>query len=161
MASESRGVRVGPPQGGGREEPPPPPAMAAIRRHTQSRAPPSLWSPAARPAGRHVEENVAQPEGVDMHSIVTRFSWLVVTVTLALLLAQPTFVAAAPNPLCPGEDVFFNPGNGEDIIVPPGFKVSVFKSGLNFPTAVPFRGNSRRFRRVLFRTGTRLARTRH
>ena len=80
-----------------------------------------------------------------MRSKVDRSSWLLVTVTLTLLLAQPTFVVAASNPLCPGEDVFFNPGNGEDIVVPPGFKVSVFKSGLNFPTAVAFRGNSRRF----------------
>src|SRR2546430_13480033 len=43
--------------------------------------------------------------------------------------------------LCSGEDVAFNPGNGEDIVVPPGFKVSVFVTGLNAPTAVAFRGD--------------------
>ena len=88
-----------------------------------------------------------------MHAKVSRFSWLLVAVALTLLLTQPTFVAAAPNPLCPGEDVFFNPGNGEDIVVPPGFRVSVFKSGLNFPTAVAFRGNSRRFEVFVLESG--------
>jgi len=78
---------------------------------------------------------------------------LLVTVALALLLTQPTFVAAAGNPLCANEDVFFNPGNGEDIVVPQGFKVSVFKSGLNFPTAVAFRGNSRRFEVFVLESG--------
>ena len=33
----------------------------------------------------------------------------------------------------------FDPGSGQDIVVPPGFKVSVFKSGLNFPTGIAFR----------------------
>src|SRR5436309_11406172 len=127
--------------------------MAATRRHTQSRAPPSLSSLATRHAEHHVEENVAQSEGVDMRCRVGRFSWLLVTVALTLLLTQPTFVVAAGNPLCPGEDVFFNPGNGEDIVVPPGFKVSVFKSGLNFPTAVAFRGNSRRFEVFVLESG--------
>jgi hypothetical protein len=68
---------------------------------------------------------------------------------LASVLTVPSFVAAAamqvPNPLCAHEDVSFNPGNGEDIIVPPGFKVSVFKSGLNFPTGIAFLGNSHKF----------------
>src|SRR5712691_1951476 len=90
-----------------------------------------------------------------MPSRVDRFSWLLVTVSLALLLTLPTLVAAATagNPLCPGEDVFFNPGNGEDIVVPPGFTVSVFKAGLNFPTAVAFRGNARRFEVFVLESG--------
>src|SRR5216117_3401064 len=88
-----------------------------------------------------------------MPSKVDRFSWLLVTVALTLLLTQPTVVVAAGNPLCPGEDVFFNPGNGEDIIVPPGFTVSVFKAGLNFPTAVAFRGNARRFEVFVLESG--------
>jgi hypothetical protein len=68
---------------------------------------------------------------------------------LAFVLTVPSFVAAAamqvPNPLCAQEDVSFNPGNGEDIHVPPGFTVSVFKSGLNFPTGIAFLGNSHKF----------------
>src|SRR5215472_6768903 len=42
-------------------------------------------------------------------------------------LVAPTLAGAATvgNPLCPGEEVSFNPGNGEDIVVPDGFAVSV------------------------------------
>ena len=90
-----------------------------------------------------------------MHSKVGPVSWLFMALTLALL-CQPTFVAAqgtAANPLCPGEDVKFNPGNGQDIVVPSGFTVSVFKSGLNFPVAVAFRGNSQRFEVFVLESG--------
>ena len=90
-----------------------------------------------------------------MHSKVSRFSWLFVAVAL-VLLSRPPLVAAqgtAANPLCPGEDVLFNPGNGQDIVVPSGFTVSVFKSGLNFPTAIAFRGNSQRFEVFVLESG--------
>jgi glucose/arabinose dehydrogenase len=90
-----------------------------------------------------------------MHSKVSRFSWLLVAVALALF-SWPPLVAAqgtAANPLCPGEDVLFNPGNGQDIVVPSGFTVSVFKSGLNFPTAIAFRGNSQRFEVFVLESG--------
>src|SRR5947199_10591734 len=82
-----------------------------------------------------------------MRSRFDRFSWLLVAVLFALVLTLPTLATAQTrgNPICAGEDVFFNPGNGENIVVPPGFEVSVFKSGLNFPTAVAFRGNRQRF----------------
>src|SRR3981081_2129841 len=53
----------------------------------------------------------------------------------------PTVAEAATvaNPLCPVETALFNPGNGEDIVLPSGFRVSVFASGLNFPTGIAFR----------------------
>ena len=53
----------------------------------------------------------------------------------------PTAAGAATvaNPLCPTETVLFDPGQGQDIVVPKGFKVSVFASGLNFPTGLAFR----------------------
>src|SRR5207244_13118452 len=81
-----------------------------------------------------------------MRSRVDRVRWLVLTVAFALLLSLPHLVTAATvvNPLCSGEDVTFNPGNGEDIVVPPGFKVSAFVTGLNAPTAVAFRGNAKK-----------------
>jgi len=68
-------------------------------------------------------------------------------VLLAAALALPSAATAMTvgNPLCPGEEVSFNPGNGEDIVVPDGFKVSVFASGLNFPTGIAFRGDSHHF----------------
>src|SRR5229473_6842344 len=88
-----------------------------------------------------------------MRSRFDRFSW--VTVLFALVLTVPTLATAQTrgNPLCPGEDVFFNPGNGENIVVPSGFEVSVFKSGLNFPTAVAFRGNRHRFEVFVLESG--------
>jgi len=57
------------------------------------------------------------------------------------------------NPACAGEDVLFNPGNGEDIVVPSGFRVEVFAKGLNFPTAVAFRGNAKRFEVFVLESG--------
>ncbi len=40
--------------------------------------------------------------------------------------------ATVTNPICPTEFALFNPDTGSDIVVPPGFKVSVFATGLNF-----------------------------
>jgi hypothetical protein len=55
-------------------------------------------------------------------------------------LALPTaYATTVTNPICPDNTAFFGPGNGEDIVVPPGYSVSVFKSGLNFPTGIAFR----------------------
>src|SRR5947208_229487 len=90
-----------------------------------------------------------------MRSRVDRVRWLVLTVAFALLLSLPHLVTAATvvNPLCSGEDVTFNPGNGEDIVVPPGFKVSVFVKGLNAPTAVAFRGNAKKFEVFVLESG--------
>src|SRR5712664_4768612 len=88
-----------------------------------------------------------------MRSRFDRFSW--VTVLFALVLTLPTLATAQTraNPLCPGEDVFYNPGNGENIVVPPGFQVSVFAKDLNFPTAVAFRGDARRFEVFVLESG--------
>src|SRR5256712_1690469 len=88
-----------------------------------------------------------------MRSTFDRFSW--VTVSFALVLTVPTLATAQTkgNPLCPGEDVFFDPGHGQDIVVPQGFEVSVFAKGLNFPTAVAFRGDGRRFEVLVLEWG--------
>jgi glucose/arabinose dehydrogenase len=78
---------------------------------------------------------------------------------LAVILASslPVFAHAATiaNPICPAEAVLFNPGNGEDIVVPAGFKVSVFASGLNFPTGIAFlmKGESREFEIYVLESG--------
>src|ERR1700704_5260057 len=92
-------------------------------------------------------------KGVDMRSRFDRFNWLLVTVLFAPVLTLPTLATAKGNPLCPGEDVFYNPGNGENIVVPPGFQVSVFAKDLNFPTAVAFRGDARRFEVFVLESG--------
>ena len=76
---------------------------------------------------------------------------------LALALIVPGTVVAQPvtvaNPLCPDNTALFNPDNGQDIVLPPGFTVSVFKSGLNFPTGIAFRGNGRRFEVFVLESG--------
>src|SRR5713226_4383077 len=72
-----------------------------------------------------------------------------------VLLSLPTFVAAQEvgNPLCPGEEVFYDPGNGEDIVVPPGYNVSVFASGLNSPTGIAFLGDEGNFQVFVLESG--------
>jgi hypothetical protein len=52
----------------------------------------------------------------------------------------PAFAIAAElaNPLCPENTALFNASTGRDIILPAGFKVSVFRAGLNFPTGIAF-----------------------
>ena len=59
-----------------------------------------------------------------------------VLASMAPVAAQ---AATVSNPICPDNTALFDPGSGQDIVVPPGFKVSVFKSGLNFPTGIAFR----------------------
>ncbi len=66
-------------------------------------------------------------------------------VLAGIAVAPVAALADASNPVCPAETVFFDPGHGQDIVVPSGFEVSVFAKGLNFPTAVAFRGDGRRF----------------
>jgi glucose/arabinose dehydrogenase len=71
------------------------------------------------------------------------------------ILHQPAGATAATvaNPECPIEQVLYDPGSGEDIVVPPGFKVSVFAKNLNFPTAVAFRGNKNSFEVFVLESG--------
>ena len=59
-----------------------------------------------------------------------------VLASMAPVAAQ---AAVLSNPICTDNTAFFNPRQGQDIVVPPGFKVSVFTSGLNFPTGIAFR----------------------
>jgi glucose/arabinose dehydrogenase len=73
-----------------------------------------------------------------------------------IALAPAAAWADASNPVCPVETVFFNPGNGEDIVVPSGYKVEVFAKGLNFPTDVAFLGSKNDFRVLVLESGTGL-----
>jgi hypothetical protein len=69
----------------------------------------------------------------------------VLVFALALLLSVlPSLGIAATvrNPICQIEDAFYSPSNGENIIVPPGFKASVFAKDLNFPVGIAFTGSS-------------------
>jgi len=80
------------------------------------------------------------------------------TITLPLLtMTPPTFVSAqsgdASNPLCPTNTAFYDPGTAQDIVVPPGFKVSVFAKGLNFPTGIAFLGDEEHFKVFVLESG--------
>src|SRR3989454_1816490 len=71
-------------------------------------------------------------------------------ITAALVLAgiasSPSLAfAEVANAGCPVEKVFYDPGHGQDIIVPEGFKVGVFAKDLNFPTAIAFKGHKEKF----------------
>jgi len=69
----------------------------------------------------------------------SRFDRFIGCCLIRAVTSLPTLATAAGNPLFRARTVFFNPGNGEDIVVPSGFRF-VFAQGLNFPTAVAFRG---------------------
>ena len=76
--------------------------------------------------------------------------------TAACCLMAPFHQAAATtvkNPTCPDNTALFDPGQGQDIVVPPGYQVSVFKSGLNFPTGLAFRGDSKHFEVYVLESG--------
>lgn len=80
---------------------------------------------------------------------------------VALLVGGAAFSVTAvsadlSNPVCPAETVHFNPGNGEDIVVPNGYKVEVFAKGLNFPTDVAFLGSKDNFQVLVLESGTGL-----
>ena len=74
---------------------------------------------------------------------------------LATTLPVAAEAATVSNPICPAETVLFNPGNGEDISVPQGYRVSLFASGLNFPTGIAFlmKGQSREFEVYVLESG--------
>jgi hypothetical protein len=74
---------------------------------------------------------------------------------LASALPAAAEAATVANPTCPAETVLFNPGNGEDIVVPDGYRVSLFASGLNFPTGIAFlmKGQSREFEVYVLESG--------
>src|SRR5437660_8296053 len=84
-----------------------------------------------------------------------RFPVLASVLAFPPVLAVPAFASAATvaNPLCPNNTALFDPDSAKDIVVPPGFKVSVFKAGLNFPTGIAFRGNKQNFEVYVLESG--------
>ncbi len=74
--------------------------------------------------------------------------------TCALLLTPHISAAATvANPICTDNTALFDPGNGEDIVIPSGYQISVFSSGLNFPTGIAFRGDSSHFEIYVLESG--------
>src|SRR5262249_13179939 len=72
---------------------------------------------------------------------------------LSLLLNSPAVMADAGNPACPGAEGFYDPGNGQDIVVPEGYKVEVFARDLNFPTGIAFLRRGENFQVVVLESG--------
>src|SRR4051794_41658207 len=85
-------------------------------------------------------------------------SSIAVGLALAGMAAVPVAAWAQDkaNPVCPNEKAHYNPGHGEDIIVPRGFKVEVFARDLNMPTDIAFVGNKDRFKAYVLESGTGL-----
>ena len=82
------------------------------------------------------------------------FAVAALTYSVALYpVAATAQLPTVGNPLCPGEEVIFNPGNGEDIAVLPGYSVSAFVTGLNFPTGIAFRGTAQKFEVFVLESG--------
>ena len=72
---------------------------------------------------------------------------------LALMAPVAAQAVTLSNPICTNNTASFDPGSGQDIVVPPGFKVSVFKSGLNFPTGIAFRKTGATFEVYVLESG--------
>jgi glucose/arabinose dehydrogenase len=74
---------------------------------------------------------------------------------LTPLLLLPTVGQAATvaNPLCPAETAIYAPGHAQDIVVPSGFRVSVFATKLNAPTGIAFLGNRNNFKVYVLESG--------
>ena len=85
-----------------------------------------------------------------------KLSSIAVGLALAGMAAVPVAAWAQDkaNPVCPNEKAHYNPGNGEDIVVPRGFKVEVFARDLNLPTDIAFVGNKDRFKVYVLESGT-------
>ncbi len=95
-----------------------------------------------------------------LHAVASDPGGRSVAAAALILMGAAVFPAAsfadASNPVCPVESVFFDPGNGEDIVVPSGYRVEVFAKGLNFPTDVAFLGSKGNFQVLVLESGTGL-----
>src|SRR5262245_24223569 len=85
---------------------------------------------------------------------MARLIGLLAVLWIAFPLAAMAEIVSNPN--CPVETVFYDPGNGEDVIVPDGYKVEVFARNLNFPTGIAFLGKKDDFQVYVLESGTGL-----
>jgi hypothetical protein len=88
-----------------------------------------------------------------------RSQTLVAAFAFAPFLSLPAVAQAAtvanptPLPRCMDNTAFFDPTLPPSIDLPPGFKASVFVSGLNAPTGIAFLGNSQSFQVFVLESG--------
>ena len=83
------------------------------------------------------------------------------TLAASLLLAgmgAAPFAAHADksSPRCPAETAFYDPGQGQDVVLPEGYKIEVFAKDLNFPSDIEFVGDKHNFRAIVLESGTGL-----
>lgn len=78
---------------------------------------------------------------------------LLLAIAPAIALPCGALAATVANPLCPDNTALFDPDSAKDVVVSPGFTVSVFKAGLNFPTGIAFRGDKRNFEVYVLESG--------
>ena len=85
----------------------------------------------------------------------SRVAWIPLAFALVMLVAMspPAFAVVLSNPICTDNTAFYSPGTAKDIVVPPGFKASVFASGLNFPVGIAFTGNKNNFQVYVLESG--------
>lgn len=85
---------------------------------------------------------------------VVALALLSLTGSLTQSARLATAVAAfVGNAACPGEEVFYDPGHGHDIVLPDGYRVDVFAKDLNFPTAIAFVGDQADFKVFVLESG--------
>ncbi len=77
----------------------------------------------------------------------------VFALVMLVAMSPPAFAVVLSNPICPDNTAFYSPGTGKDIVVPPGFKVSVFAQGLNSPVGIAFTGNKNNFQVYVLESG--------
>src|SRR6266850_8465877 len=90
------------------------------------------------------------------HAMRATLLILVALVSIATLLSATAQAQTRTNNTagCSGNTVNYNPANGEDIVVPLGFKVERFsKQDLNFPTGIAFIGNKNDFKVLVLESG--------
>src|SRR5262249_11509202 len=68
-------------------------------------------------------------------------------------MSPPAFAVVLSNPICTDNTAFYSPGTAKDIVVPAGFKASVFAQGLNFPVGIAFTGNKNNFEVYVLESG--------
>ena len=85
----------------------------------------------------------------------SRVAWIPFVFALAMLVAMspPAFAVVLSNPICLDNTAFYSPGTAKDIVVPDGFKASVFAQGLNFPVGIAFTGNKNNFEVYVLESG--------
>ncbi len=89
------------------------------------------------------------------HAMRATLLMIVALVSIATLLPATAQAQRTNNTTgCSGNTVNYNPANGEDIVVPKGFKVERFsKQDLNFPTGIAFLGSKSDFKVLVLESG--------